>query len=495
MRYKILSVLAAALLVGGTGCSDLTSINQNPNGPVDVPPPSILPNVIQNLVSGVNGVNSLNIRGGGLWVQYYSEIQYRDEDKYIVRSGTSGGWGFYSGAAQDAQRMIDKGVAASVPNWSAVGRIMKSYVFSVMTDAMGDLPYSQALKGLDNLTPTYDTQKAIYDSLFADLTRAGGEIDPAGIGFATGDIMYGGNMARWRKFANSLRLRLAVHLANAPGSAAKAASEAQAAVTAGVFASDSDNAQITYLATSPNRNPIYDDARGRDDYGMSETYVDSLLSWNDPRLPVFAQLNKDTIVANRTYRGLQNGLNDGAGPSLFYISRIGAYWRETPNAPMHLLTYSEVLFLEAEAAERGWIPGGSAAAATYYTNAITASLQQYGIGAAAITAYLGQAKVGYDAAGANLAGHMNQIMYQKWVSLFMQGMESWTEVRRTRIPLLVPGTRAVFGAGVPGQIPERLPYDDNEAVLNAANLAAAVSAQGFSAGNDIQKPLWFTGRQ
>jgi len=162
---------------------------------------------------------------------------------------------------------------------------------------------------------------------------------------------------------------------------------------------------------------------------------------------------------------------------------------------MYLMTYSEVLFLEAEAAERGWIPGGSAAAATYYTNAITASLQQYGIGAAAITAYLGQAKVGYDAAGANLAGHMNQIMYQKWVSLFMQGMESWTEVRRTRIPLLVPGTRAVFGAGVPGQIPERLPYDDNEAVLNAANLAAAVSAQGFSAGNDIQKPLWFTGRQ
>ncbi len=244
MRYKILSVLAAALLVGGTGCSDLTSINQNPNGPLDVAPPSIISNVIQSVVGGVNGVNPMNIRGGGLWVQYYSEIQYRDEDKYIVRSGTSGGWGFYSGAAQDAQRMIDKGVAASVPNWSAVGRIMKSYVFSVMTDAMGDLPYSQALKGLDNLTPTYDTQKAIYDSLFADLTRAGGEIDPAGIGFATGDIMYGGNMARWRKFANSLRLRLAVHLANAPGSAAKAASEAQAAVTAGVFASDSDNAQI-----------------------------------------------------------------------------------------------------------------------------------------------------------------------------------------------------------------------------------------------------------
>jgi hypothetical protein len=227
---------------------------------------------------------------------------------------------------------------------------------------------------------------------------------------------------------------------------------------------------------------------------MSKTFVDSLKSWNDPRLPVFAQLNKDTILANRTYQGLPNGLNDGEGVSLFYISRFGALWRETPNAPMPLLTYSEVLFLEAEAAERGWIPGGSAVAATYYNNAISASMQQYGRSSAADSTYRAQAKVAYDAAGATLAGHLQQIAYQKWVSLYMQGMESWTEVRRTQIPLLVPGPRAVFGAGIAGQIPERLPYDDNEAVLNAVNLNAAVAAQGFSQGNDITKPLWFTGR-
>src|SRR5213596_4305767 len=133
MRYKFLSVCVALAVI--TACGDLTSINQNPNGPVDVPPPSILPSVIQNVVGGVNGVNSLNIRGGGLWVQYYSEIQYRDEDKYIVRSGVDGEWGMYSGPLEDFQRMINKGVAAGVPNWEAVGRIMKSYAFSVMTDA------------------------------------------------------------------------------------------------------------------------------------------------------------------------------------------------------------------------------------------------------------------------------------------------------------------------------------------------------------------------
>jgi len=483
MRYQILSVFAA--LTASAACGDLTSINDNPNGPTDVQPPSMLSNAIQTVVDRVDGPNNnLDIRGGGLWVQYYAEIQYRDEDKYIVRPGVDGEWGMYSGPLEDFQRMINKGVAAGVPNWEAVGRIMKSYAFSVMTDAMGDIPYSEAFQERALLTPKYDTQQAIYTALFADLAKASQQIDPVGIGFSSGDIMYGGDMTLWRKFANSLRLRLAMHLTNvAP---ATAQSEALAAVTAGVFASNDDNAQLMYLASAPDQNPIYKNVHvdKRDDYGMSKTFVDSLLSWNDPRLPVFAQLNKDTIIANRTYQGLPNGLNDGAGPALFYISRIGAYWRETPAAPLALLTYSEVLFLEAEAAERGWITG-TPPAATLYADAIRASMEQYGIATTAINAYLAQPRVAYAGGAAGLT----QIAYQKWVSLFTQGMEGWTEVRRTGVPTLVPGPNAVLT-----KIPERLPYSDNEAVLNKANLDAAVAAQHFTSSTDLTTPLWFTGR-
>jgi len=492
MRFKFLTVFAALAVV--TACGDLTSINKNPNGPVDVPPPSILPNVIQTLVGGVDGVNSLNIRGAGLWAQYYSEIQYRDEDRYIVRSGTSGGWGFYNSALEDIQRMIVKGETQNAPNWAAVGKILKAYTFSVMTEAMGDLPYTQALKGDSVLHPTYDSQQVIYDSLFALLTEADGQFDftPGAAGFSKGDLMYGGNLTKWRRFGNSLRLRLAVHLSNVDPT--RAASEAAAAVTNGVFVSDTESAKLTYLSASPNRNPIYNDAQGRDDYGMGKTLVDSLNSWGDPRLPVYAQA-ADSPAAPKGYRGLQNGLNNGAGPELYLISRFGTRWRSVAGARMDLLTYSEVLFLEAEAAERGWIPGGSGAAATFYANAITASMTMYGVSGANATTYLGQAKVAYDAAGATLQGHLQQIAYQKWTSLFMQGMEAWTELRRTQIPLLVPGPNAVFGALTPGKIPERLPYDDQENVLNAGNVTAASAAQGFSSSNDIQKPLWFTGRQ
>jgi hypothetical protein len=491
MRFKILSVFAA--LIGITACGDVTSINQNPNGPVDVPPPSILPSVIQTLAGNVNGVTSLNIRGGGLWVQYYSQIQYRDEDKFIVRSGTTGGWGLYNSVVEDAQRMIWKGEASNVPNWSAVGRILKSYTFAVMTEAMGNLPYSQALKGDTVLHPAYDTQASIYDSLFANLAKANSEFDfaPSATGFPNGDLMYGGKLAKWQKFANSLRLRLAMHLSNA--NPTKAASEAAAAVAAagGVFTSSADNAELMYLATSPNQNPIYADAHvgNRDDYGLSRSFVDTLKSWADPRLPVYAQIPP----AGTGYRGLANGLLDGEKidtlDALKYISRIGALWRESPDAPLELLSYSEVLFLQAEAAERGWIPGGTTAAATFYTNAITASMKQFGVPDTATTRYLAQAKVGYTAAGDSLAGHLQQIAYQKWLSMFMQGPEAWTEVRRTGVPTIVPGCHAVTRSS-----PERLPYDDNEAVLNKANLDAAVASQGFTAGNDLTKPLWFTGR-
>lgn len=475
MNKRLLAgMLAGGLAVGAAACGDITAINRNPNGPTDVPPPAILSGVIQNTVNDVNGVNSRNIRGAGLFAQMYAEIQYRDEDRYILRE-VDGGWVAYNSELEDAQRMINKGTADKVPNWDAVGRIMKSYVFGVMTEAMGDIPYSEALKGDSVLHPKYDSQKAIYTALFADLKKASDEIKPGEAGFSTGDLMYGGDMSEWRKFANSLRLRLAVHLSNVDAATAK--SEAQAAITAGVFESNADNAVLLYLASSPNQNPIFNDAKSRDDYGMSRTYVDSLLSWHDPRLPVYAQPN-----ASGDYQGMQNGTLASPAGGLSVISRIGALWRATPNAPMALLTYSEVLFLQAEAAQRGWISGDAAA---LYAAAIRASMEQYGVAPADIDAYLAQPRVTYSAATG-----LTQIAYQKWTSFFMQGMEAWTEWRRTGVPYLVPGPDATLPAP-----PQRLPYATSEDVLNKANLAAAVAAQGFGSYSALDKPLWFTGRR
>jgi Starch-binding associating with outer membrane len=487
MRYKILSALAAVTLAGAA-CSNITDVNQNPNGPVNVQPPSILPSVQQGILSNYPFAAGFNATYTGTWVQQFSEIQYPDEDRYIVRSGTTGGWGLYTGAAEDAQRIINEGIAASTPNWEAAGRIMKAYAFDIMTDAMGDLPYTDALKGDSMLQPTYDTQQTIYDSLFAQLTTAAGEIDPSAgaVGFSSGDLIYGGDMAEWRKLANSLRLRLALHIVNVDP--ARARSEAEAAVAAGVFTSNDDNAGLSYLSSAPNQNPIYVNHLTRDDYGMSATLVDSMLSLNDPRLPIYAA-PYDTLGH---YQGKPNGMlgTDTLAPPNSKVSRIGDYWRTTPNATMYFMTYAEVLLLEAEGANRGWNMGASDA--TLYQNAVTASMNQWGISTATTNTYLAQAKVAYAGGTAGLT----QIQYQLWIQLYMNGIEAWTEWRRTHVPSLLPGPDVgpAGHAGVLNSVPERMPYDDQELVLNEANVSAAVARQKFPASNDLFTPLWFTGR-
>ncbi|HEX7050211.1 MAG TPA: SusD/RagB family nutrient-binding outer membrane lipoprotein [Longimicrobiales bacterium] len=472
--------VVTALAWGAAACSDITSVNDNPNGPTSVPPPSILPAATQVAVNRVLGVEP-NLREGGLWVQYYAQTQYRDEDKYNIRPGApSTPWSTYTGPLTDFQRMVEMGEAEGVPNWSAVARIMQSWLFGFLTDTFGDIPYSEALGGDSVATPKYDMQTDVYAGILSTLKQASGELDPNGIGFDNGDLLYGGDMTKWRKFANSLRLRMAIHLSNIDPATAQA--EVQAALADGVFESNEDNAVLMYLAASPNQNPFYLTQVSRpNDYGMSKTLVDTLTSLADPRLPVYASPNVDSA-----YVGLQNGLNDGEGPNISTISRIGALWWTNPAAPFTIQSYAEVLFIKAEAAARGWIPDDPA---TLYTEAIRASMTQYNdalasaglptIEDSAIDDYLAQPRVQY-----NPSTGLEQIALQKWIALFLNGPEAWTEVRRTGIPHLVPGPRAMLGA-----IPSRLPYPTEETVLNEANVAAAISAQGFKNANDMQTPL------
>jgi hypothetical protein len=484
---RIVSVLAFGALVGTTACdnSKLTDLNKNPNGPVDAPVTAILPNILMQSVGVQDGANGLwstwtDLKMGAVTVQQVSEIQYPDEEKYVYRSDAVNGlWNLYSGPIEDAQTVINKGVAAKVPNWEATGRIMKAWMFGILTDYMGDVPYTEALQGGGKLTPKYDTQQSIYAADMADLVKAGAMIDPNGVGFTSGDLLFGGDMSLWKKFAYSLLLRDAIHLSNADPTTGSAM--AKAAVAGGVMASNDDNAQFTYLGASPNQNPIYSNryVSGRDDFGMGKALIDSLKSLADPRLPVYAQ----PAPSDGAYRGLTPGLNPSEIPTIGTISRIGAMWREDPKGPMPVMLYSEVLLLEAEAAQRGWITGS---AAQFYTAAITANMEYLGVAPAAITAYLAQPRVQY-----NAATGLQQIGLQKWIALFMNGIEAYTENRRTDIPHIVPGIRATIAGAPATHIPTRMPYPTNEAVLNVGMLNAAVTAQGFTNASDQNKPLWF----
>ena len=474
MRKKL---ACAALLVGlvwaGSACDSLTDVNDNPNAPTDVPARYLLPQAIRASVRDGAFGNWQMLSHSGIWPQHFVEIQYPDEEQGLVRPGNMEAFwsNYYSGPLKDVQTVIDKGVADSDANIEAVGLIWKSWVFHIVTDFFGDVPYSEALVD-GNSTPAYDTQSAVYDGMLADLTRAAGLLTPGGDGFDAGDLLYDNDFAAWERFANSLRMRLAMRLSEVDPTTAE--QEFVAAYNAGGFASNADNAMLQYPG-APYENPMYTNWLGRDDHGISATMVDTLASLNDPRLALYAE----PAAHDGVYRGHQNGRDDlPEGQSLAWFSRIGDFWRaDGAGTPSAVMTYAEVLFLQAEAAERGWI---AADAAALYTEAIQASMDQYddfGVGPtdAEIATYLAEPRVVFDPANA-----LPQIYLQKWIALWMNGSEAWADWRRTGFPNLAMGPDLALD-----RIPVRLTYPDSEQSLNYDNMQAAVSRQGGMSLTDL----------
>jgi hypothetical protein len=269
-------------------------------------------------------------------------------------------------------------------------------------------------------------------------------------------------MARWQKFANSLRLRNAIHLTNVDAAKARQEFEAGMAGPGGVFTSNAEEARLVYLASSPNRNPFFENQVTRNDHRISKAMVDRLQATSDPRLPIYANPIQDDGVS---YVGHQNGVAHGV--ALTSRSRVGD-WFTSATSPVFFMRHAEVLFIRAEAAQRGWAAGGTAR--DLYEAAVTASMRQYGISDAAITTFLAQPSVNFDAA----ADKLELIATQKWVALYGQGHEAFTEWRRTGHPELVAGPDNLNN----DRIPRRLPYPALEQSLNGASYTTAVSRQG-----------------
>jgi hypothetical protein len=466
--------LLAALALAASACdSGLTDLNRNPNSPDSATPEYLFANATEAAVSRVFGAG-LNMDIAALWVQHFAEHRYALEDTYVISDGSvSGHWsGFYAGPLQDFQETITLAEAAGRPNAAAQGRIMQSWTFSVMTDVWGDIGYTEALQGRvsgTGNTPALDPQSEVYDGLLATLRNAQSSLAPGGREIlSTADLIYQGDTDKWRKLANSLRLRLSMRLSAVDAGTGSA--EFGDALAAGVIESNDDNAALAYIEGTSNVHPLFAYERDRDDHSVSATIIDTLISFADPRLPVYAKLP----LAGGGYVGTENA--GSTEPALDEISKFGSYFAEA-GASAHLMTYAEVLLLRAEAAERGWTAEDPAA---LYEAAIRASMEQLGIATAAIDTYLLDARVQYAGGAAGL----DQIAFQKWIALFGNGVEAWSEWRRTGVPNLQPGPEALNG----GLIPVRLPYPQREISLNGANVQEAIDRQGGASLND---PIWW----
>ncbi len=465
---------------------DFEEINTDPNRPTDVPTSYLITQAQRALVDRVVGEGFAGLGTFGMhYIQHLSQTQYTDVTRYDnIETDFSG---FYTGGLADLKTVIDLNegestkvqASTSGPNANqiAIAKIMMGWSYLSMTDFWGDIPYSEALKGLENISPVYDAQEDIYRGVVASLTEAG---DMIVAGSVEGDIIFGGDMELWRKFANSLILRAGIRVADVAGDLGRG--WVTTALSRGVMTSNDDNALLNYIGGGEfSQNTFFTDAITRTDYAISKPLVDRLDELNDPRVAVYAQPTQNSVDAgDPEYVGMIYGITEGdAGaiptaqvsfPGLFYTGAT---------APGILLTYHEVLFNMAEAAQRGWTDGD---AEELYDAAITASMNFNGIDDGdAIEDYLDQDMVSYDSDNWRMS-----IGEQKWIGLYFQGMEAWSEWRRLGFPELTPAPEAILTT----EIPRRRGYPVIEFSLNEANYTDALERQ-FGGMNTLDGRVWW----
>lgn len=468
---KKLHIILSLLLVAGllNSCKKFNeSVTKDPNNPTKASGTQLIANAelsLPGLAFSPYGVH---------YPQYLSNTSFTDNSRYITVNFNF--YSLYYGPLASLENAINAkldGNQGPVSSQLAVAKILKAYFFWHMTDRWGPLPYSQALKGSANFTPAYDSQQAIYNSLFTLLDEANAAIVNT-TDTIKNDIVYHGNMAKWKKLGNTIHLLMALRLSKVDP--AKGSTEFNKALSNGIMASNNDNLVYATLPNVNDENYWYTSFTrlGRSWFALSKPLVDYMLPLNDPRLPIFGDKN---TAGN--YVGLEYGKAVPNSNDINNVSLLGASVRRA-NSPVYLVTYAQALFALAEAAKLGWVPGSDATAQTNYELAIQNSILQW-TGGSATPAFIAQPGVQY-----NTATALQQIAYQRWVHLFLHGYEGWAEWRRTGYPTLVaaPGANG-------DKIPRREGYPTQEQANNTANYKAAVAAFPYGGIDDLNARLWW----
>lgn len=476
MKNKLL-ILIPIISLFVTSCSDdITGLNTDTKRPTVTEANFLFTSAEHAMMDQVTST-SVNYNVFRLYAQQWTEVQYPQESQYDLtgRKIPDTHWTtYYRDVLRDfkeakdllvAKKAIFTGSAAeakAIDNRIAIIDILSAYSYSILVDTFGDVPYTEALDIIKYPLPKYDDAQTIYKDLISKLKTASANLDVSAGSFGSADLVYAGDASKWKKFANTLRLRMAINMDDIDH--AYATTETLSAISDGVINSKADSAYLEYATVQPNTNPLYVDlvASGRNDFLPANTFVNKLNSLSDPRRPKFFT---EFPEGSGNYKGGVYGeLNTYA--SFSHLTET----IKTPTYPGVLLTNSEVEFLLAEAVERGMAVTGTAQ--SHYNAAITASLQDWGVETADIATYLLRTDVAYTTATGNWKQKIGE---QSWIALFNRGFEAWTSYRRLDFPVLNVPTVTY---GDIKEVPKRYSYPGAEETINATNLGAAVSKLG-----------------
>jgi len=423
-----------------------TEINIDPDAPADVPMKLMLPAIEQAM--GYNMTGNDIVRVTNMWTQHFDGVvrQSYTQAKYtLLPSGVNNIWNsMYTEIFMNSKVLIAKaegtdGDAAS-PHFAGVAQVITATTLGIATDVFGDMPFSEGFSGDENiLTPAFDSQETIYATINSTLDQAIANLSSATNAIAvSGDVIYGGDVDKWKKAAYSIKARHALQLSAVNGNAAYTAALAAAA---NGFTSNDDDYEVPWNAD--NKNPIWQFMDERTDIRMGATFVDMLKADDDPRLPFFVAEYEGDYVGSVIGSEVENC--SWPGP---YIAAL--------DAPSVLMSYAELKFIEAEA---NLMLGNTAAAQDAYEAAVSASVL----------------KVTGSANAAWLAGNilgvpvtLDMIMTQKYIATFGTN-QPYADYRRTGLPVLTPNP-----VGVLPNIPTRFPYAQDEITYNGANVPSVI---------------------
>ncbi|MCP1994813.1 SusD/RagB family nutrient-binding outer membrane lipoprotein [Flavobacterium sp. HSC-61S13] len=465
MKKILLSLLLLSIL---SSCSNehYDALNHDDVKPEKVPSDYLVTSAITSYIARLHSTN-VNNNIFRLVAQYWNETTYTQESNYDLetRAINDRFWNELNTRVlydlEDAKRTIPDEIGTTdlnKKNQIAIVELLQVQAWQSLVDTFGDIPYTEALMGTELAAPKYDDAKTIYNDLIKRALAATNDLDVTAQGFLSEDIIYHGDIAKWKKFGASLQLKLGLNLADVDPDLAH--TTINNAIATGVFSSQADNFTLNYPGAIPNTNPLWVDLvqSGRTDFVAANTIVDYMNTLNDPRRAKYFRQNLgDGIFLGGEY---------GSATSYANHTQISSTLHQA-NYPGTLLDYTEVLFMLAEASERGI--NTSESAESLYESAIRASFEFWGNTPVEADEYLAQTSVNYQTAEGTWK---QKIGLQYYLALYNKGLDAWTVYRRLDAPQL----NIAAATGLP--IPNRYTYPVRERNLNKANNAQAATAIG-----------------
>lgn len=489
--------IALALLIAQACTSDFEKINTPPTSVTAIDPGLVLSKV-QRDAAFSEGYEYPNNQFGS-WVQQWAGGVLISSSRYVQQADNdlwASHYVYLRNLTQIRNQLL-KGLENDPQGRTklAISRIVEISIWQRLTDLFGDVPYSQTGLGVDNVAnqPAFDPQESIYRSLITTLDAAIAQLNASDASYGTADLYYKGDVAKWKKYGNSLKLRLGMRIRYAdPTLAQKTVTEAMGQT---LLESNADNAAVaTYNdATNANVHPVLNHwlAGSPDLKYLADTFVNQLVTTNDPRLPSLVQPTANSIkVGKPAYKGIGVALTDALLKTIikddYSTASQATFFNKsyTPPIPCVQMTFADVSFYKAEAALEGW-GATTDQAEKFYQDGVKAAMSMAPYNVATIPATYTELSF----TGLTKEQKLEKIGIQKWIQLFGRSYEAFIEWRRMGYPKLTPGPNA---GSTNGQIPRRAVYSTQEALLNKPNYDAAVAR--FSSGDSYLSKVWWDKR-